>query len=252
VDSLKMIAAHIRIEILRFWREPIALFFTLIFPIVLIFIFGGSFGSHEDGGTGISYYNSLVAIDAAFLVGNFTLMGVTNDLANQKEAGIAEALSLLPIKLWQRFLIESSAYLLIVFASVALVTAYVFIVYRDVEFRGNVVLFVMTLAVAYFAFVSIAKLIASLRFSARTLQLIGSTVFFILLFTSGVVIPKDSLPDSVSWFTNISPMYLTYKGLESIWNDTVEWGAYALQLGELAAIVVVFTLLVRLRSMIRA
>ncbi|AZZ49424.1 ABC transporter permease [Rathayibacter rathayi] len=251
MTSFAVVAACVRIEILRFWREPIALFFTLIFPIVLIVIFGGSFGSHQDPSTGTSYYNSLVAIDATFLIGNFTLMGVTNDLANQKEAGITDASSLFPLKAWQRFVIESSAYLLIVFAAVSLVTVYVFVTYRDVEFRGNIGHFALVLAVAYFAFVSIAKLIASLAFSARTLQLIGSTVFFVLLFTSGVVIPRESLPDAVSWFTTISPMYLTYTSLEGIWNNTIDWGVHLLQMAELVAIVVVFTLLARLRSRVR-
>lgn len=248
MTSLKIIVAFVRIEILRFWREPIALFFTLIFPILLIFIFGSSFGSNKDESSGITYYNSLVAIDTAFLVANFTLMGVTNDLANQKDAGIAEAYSLLPISTWQRFLIESSAYLLIVFVSVGLITTYVFIVYPDISFRGSVLLFLLTLVAAYFAFISIAKLIVSLRFSARTLQLIGSTVFFVLLFTSGVVIPKESLPDAVAWFTNYSPMYITYKGLESVWNDTFDIGTYLLQLGYFVAITVGLTLLVRVRA----
>lgn len=252
MNSIAMVSAYVRIEILRFWREPIALFFTLIFPIVLIFIFGNSFGSHQDRDSGISYYNSLVAIDAAFLIGNFTLMGVTNDLANQKEAGISDASSLLPLKLWQRFIIESSAYLFVVFAAVSLVTAYVYVAYDDVHFRGNIGLFATMITAAYFAFVSIAKLIASLDFSARTLQLIGSTVFFVLLFTSGVVIPKESLPEAVAWFTNISPMYVTYKGLESIWNNTIEWGDFTLYFGELAIIVVIATALMRIRSRIRS
>ncbi|PPI55129.1 ABC transporter permease [Rathayibacter toxicus] len=246
MTSLPVMRAYVRLEILRFLREPIALFFTLIFPIVLIFIFGGSFGAHENASSGVSYYNSLVAIDAAFLIGNFTLMGVTNDLANQKEAGITEAASLLPIRSWHRLVIESAAYLMIVFVSVALVTAYVFCVYRGVEFRGSFLLFAVTLVVAYFAFVSIAKLIASLNFSARTVQLIGSTIFFILLFTSSIVIPKESLPDTVSWFTSISPMYVTYALLESIWNNTMEWGRYGLQMAGLVSVIVVFRVATRI------
>ena len=83
---MKSFIIWLKIEVFRFLREPISLFFTLIFPIILVFIFGDSFGSSvsEDG---ISYYNSLVAIDVSFLIANFTLMGVGNDLANQKKMG---------------------------------------------------------------------------------------------------------------------------------------------------------------------
>lgn len=62
---MKSFIIWLKIEVFRFLREPISLFFTLIFPIILVFIFGDSFGSSvsEDG---ISYYNSLVAIDVSF------------------------------------------------------------------------------------------------------------------------------------------------------------------------------------------
>lgn len=116
----------LKVELLRFLREPISLFFTLIFPILLIYIFGDSFGSASNNDTGATYYNSLVSIDIAFLVSNLTLMGVGNDLAIQKENGISETNKLLPISSGFRLVIESISYLLILFTSIVLICAYTY------------------------------------------------------------------------------------------------------------------------------
>ena len=159
---MKSFIIWLKIEVFRFLREPISLFFTLIFPIILVFIFGDSFGSSvsEDG---ISYYNSLVAIDVSFLIANFTLMGVGNDLANQKENGIDAGMKLLPVSSLYRTVIQFISYLLLLFLSLILLTIYVFIRYEDVHFRGSIPLFLFFMIVGYFFFVNLTKFIVSYR-----------------------------------------------------------------------------------------
>ena len=222
---MKSFIIWLKIEVFRFLREPISLFFTLIFPIILVFIFGDSFGSSvsEDG---ISYYNSLVAIDVSFLIANFTLMGVGNDLANQKENGIDAGMKLLPVSSLYRTVIQFISYLLLLFLSLILLTIYVFIRYEDVHLRGSIPLFLFFMIVGYFFFVNLTKFIVSFRLSARTLQLITSTVFFILLFCSGIVIPKESLPMAVQPWVDWSPLFVLYKTLEGVWNNTIEITQY--------------------------
>lgn len=215
---VKTFSIWLKIEIFRFLREPVTLFFTLIFPIILIFIFGDSFGS-EVSAEGISYYNSLVAIDISFLIANFTLMGVGNDLANQKENGIAANMELLPMSSFFRTVVQSIAYMLLLFVSLVLLCIYVLWRYDNVHFQGSVLLFLLFMVIGYFFFVNLTKLIISFHLSARALQLISSTVFFIMLFCSGIVIPKESLPTMLQSWVNRSPMYVLYKTLENVWNN---------------------------------
>lgn len=212
-----------KIEIMRFIREPVSLFFTLIFPILLIYIFGDSFGA-ETSSDGVNYYNSLVSIDVSFLISNFTLMGIGNDLANQKENGITDSMRLLPIHTWLHTVIQSVSYLLLLFISTGLLTVYVYIRYEDIVFQGNIVAYAFFMVISYFFFVNLTKFMISFSFSARTLQLINSTVFFCFLFCSGIVIPKESLPEILQKIVDYSPLYVTYKVLESIWNNSFsEW-----------------------------
>ena len=217
---MKTFSIWLKIELFRFLREPITLFFTLIFPLLLIFIFGDSFGS-EVSSEGFTYNNSLVAIDLTFLIANFTLMGVGNDLANQKETGVEARMELLPISSFFRTVVQSIAYLILLFTSLVLLCIYVFWRYKDVQFRGNILLFLIFMVIGYFFFVNLTKLIISFHLSARALQLISSTVFFVMLFCSGIVIQKESMPTVLQSWVEWSPMYVLYKTLENVWNNTL-------------------------------
>ncbi|MBO2535784.1 ABC transporter permease [Rummeliibacillus suwonensis] len=243
MNSNQLLFTYIKIEILRFLREPVSLFFTLIFPIILIYVFGDSFGGTTSKDTGITYYNSLVSIDIAFLIANFTLMGIGNDLANQKELGILENSSLLPIKKWYKTVLESIAYLMILFVSSILVTIYVYTFYDGIHFRGNLLIYILFIILSYFTFVSITRFIVSLDYSARTIQLINSSFFFILLFTSGIVIPKESLPVALQGFVSFSPLYGIYFILDGIWNDTASAKNISFYSGYFMVLILIFSIL---------
>lgn len=242
-----MLATYVRLEALRFLREPVSLFFSLIFPIVLIYVFGGSFGGAKTE-SGTTYYNSLVSIDIAFLISNFTLMGIGNDLANQKDAGITDCMSLWPIKKWERTFVQSAAYLMILFVSTIMITFYVYTAYAGIKFKGSVVLFLGIMVLAYFLFVSITKFIVSFNFSARTLQLIASSIFFMLLFTSGIVIPKQSLPTLLQGLVDFSPLYRTYASLDGIWNGSLSLSEVVSKGLYFVVLIGVFSLLSRRRG----
>jgi ABC-2 type transport system permease protein len=46
--SLFTIWVFTKVNVLRFFRDPLALFFTVIFPLIFLFVFGGLFGSGGD------------------------------------------------------------------------------------------------------------------------------------------------------------------------------------------------------------
>ncbi len=238
----------LKVELLRFLREPISLFFTLIFPILLIYIFGDSFGSASNNDTGATYYNSLVSIDIAFLVSNLTLMGVGNDLAIQKENGISETNKLLPISSGFRLVIESISYLLILFTSIVLICAYTYLTYPGISFKGSVFLYVLFIIISYYLFVSFVKCVISLNYSARTLQLILSSIFFILLFVSGIVIPKENLPATLRDFVNFSPTYIIFSTLDSIWNNHLDFLNYITNSIIFILLTIILNIILKLRK----
>ncbi len=244
---MKTFCVYLKIELLRFLREPIALFFTLILPIIMLYVFGSSFGSASNEATDASYYNSLVSIDVAFLISNFTLMGVGNDLSAQKESGVALSKELYPISEGFKLIVESIAYLLILFTSIILITGYAYIAYPDIAFKGSVLLYVLFIIITYYLFVSFVKLVCTLNYSARTLQLILSSIFFVLLFVSGIVIPKEDLPGPLRNSIDFSPTYIVYSNLDDVWNGKLNVVNYVMYSLIYIGLIIIFSLLVKFR-----
>ncbi|MCU7558627.1 ABC transporter permease [Macrococcus capreoli] len=247
--SFKSVMYYFQLEIIRFLREPISIFFTLIFPVVLIYVFGDSFGSATNQNTNDNYYNSLVPIDISFLIANMTLMGIGNDLAAQKERGISESQKLLPINYWTRFVIESISYLCLLFLSIIIITIFVYMKYPNIEFKGNIFIYILIILLSYFTFVSIVRFIVSLNYSARTLQLISSSIFFMLLFTSGIVIPKESLPEMLKNIVYYSPTYIIFDVLDLIWNGKLNLIRFLQATSYFIFTILLFNILNKLMSM---
>src|SRR5262249_15842480 len=60
----RLVAHQLRYEQLSFWRNPQSAFFTFVFPVVIIVIFGAVFGRNGDfdrGLTGLQYYIPTIA-----------------------------------------------------------------------------------------------------------------------------------------------------------------------------------------------
>lgn len=45
MKSLRTVGVFVRVNTLRFFRDPLALFFTVAFPLIFLFVFGGLFGN---------------------------------------------------------------------------------------------------------------------------------------------------------------------------------------------------------------
>jgi ABC-2 type transport system permease protein len=64
--GVRLLWHQIRYEQLTFWRNPQSAFFTFVFPVLIISIFGGLFGGATDssfyyGGNALQYYVSTIA-----------------------------------------------------------------------------------------------------------------------------------------------------------------------------------------------
>ncbi len=85
-------------EIKLFLREPIGAFFTLIFPLMMLFLFGSIYGNEPS-----EYFNGYGSVDisvpayTAMIVATTGLMGLTITVASYRENGVLRRLRTTPI-----------------------------------------------------------------------------------------------------------------------------------------------------------
>jgi ABC-2 type transport system permease protein len=88
-----------RMEAKLFLREPVSAFFTLIFPLLMLFIYGTIYGSQPVPGTESTQgaIGSLVPAFTAMIIGMTGLMPITITMATYRENGILRRLRTTPV-----------------------------------------------------------------------------------------------------------------------------------------------------------
>jgi ABC-2 type transport system permease protein len=102
---LRLIAHQLRYEQLAFWRNPQSAFFTFIFPVVIIVIFGAVFDTNRAdsfyfGLTGLQYYIPTIA-GLSVLGACYTQLAI--GLAIRRQNGILKRIRATPLPAWTYF-----------------------------------------------------------------------------------------------------------------------------------------------------
>ncbi|MFQ5615848.1 MAG: ABC transporter permease [Anaerolineales bacterium] len=229
------------VETKLFLREPEAFFFTLAFPLIVLFVFGGIFGNEpSDIYGGYGQVDASVPAYVAMVIATVALMGIPVRLATLREQGILRRLRATPLRpaaiLTTQLVVNFGMILL---GSIFLVIAGK--VFYDLRFGGGVekavsVLAAFTLSAA--SFMAVGFLIASLAPTARVAQAIGMVLFFPMLFLSGATIPLEEMPESVVRLSEMLPLTHVVGLLQGLWRDEA-WSDHGLTLAMLTGMLVI-------------
>lgn len=193
-----------KIEVMLFVREPSAMFFTLLFPLMLLVFVGVVYGDEVDD-AGLRYidvyFPTLLAAVAAVL----GVMGVTINIAESRSRGVLRRYRIAPFPfstyMISQIVVGTFMYILSV-TSVTIVVA----LFYGFNFRGSIILFIAVLLLGLAVMMTIGVLIGGLNITVRTSQLIGTVVFFFMFFGSGAAIPRSQFPIWMQNITEINPL----------------------------------------------
>jgi ABC-2 type transport system permease protein len=223
-------------------REPIATFFTLAFPTMLVVLFGSIYGNEPAaifGGRG-SMDVSLPAY-SGLIVGTIGLMSVPITIAGYREQGILRRFRVTPLKPWTYILADQCTNLLMTVVGMAIVSAVAWLLYR-VEFQGRVLAVLLAVVLGTLAMSALGYIIASVAKGARVAQVISMVIFYPMMFLSGAGMPIEILPDSIQRISDFLPLTYVVRLTRGLWfGDSL--GTHGLEAGILAGITLVGGLL---------
>jgi ABC-2 type transport system permease protein len=202
-------------EILLFLREPFAMFFTLLFPVILLLLFGSVYG-HYNMHNGFRFIDTYIPSLFAMVIANLGLMSIPITLAEYRERGILKHYQVTPLPRFA-FMIVQVAIQIFMFVISAILILIVGKIVFDIRFGGNV------LSVSLFLLLSMAMLyavgfaIGGLATTIRTAQTAGMAVFFIMFFTSGAAIPRGEFPKWLQHATDYVPLSHVVDVLSDLW-----------------------------------
>jgi ABC-2 type transport system permease protein len=200
-----------------FLREPASAFFTLIFPLLMLFIFGSIYGNNPPpGSTSRGAIDALIPAFTAMIIGMVGLMPITITLATYRENGILRRLRTTPISP----LVVMVAQVIVVFTMtvlgmILLVSAGV-LVYH-VQFEGNLLSLLGGFVLASLSFYGIGFILASTLPTARTAQIVAMVLLYPMLILSGAAWPRELMPATVEKISAFLPLTYVVNLLRGLW-----------------------------------
>ncbi|HDN79566.1 MAG: ABC transporter permease [Chloroflexi bacterium] len=227
-------------EFKLYLREPTAAFFTLAFPLMMLFLFGSIYGNKPTplfGGYGT--VDVSVPAYTAMIIGSVSLLGIPVVIATFREKGILRRFRATPLRpqaiLVSRIVVDFGMSLL----GMALLVIAGKAVY-NLRFEGNIFYVALAFALSALSFFSAGFLIASLAPTTRVAQTVGMVLFYPMLFLSGAAIPLEILPENIRRISNLLPLTYVVKLLKGMWFGE-SWGKHLVETAILAGILIVST-----------
>ena len=180
-----------RQEFMLLLREPVAVFFSLAFPLIIYVFIGIPYGSTEIA-PGVHFIDAMFSSLILTVAANLLLMGLPIYLAELRSCGVDRRYAVLPLP---GRLFASS------------VLASMLILLRDglrATLWSPVYLLLLIGSILWLS--ALGFLIGALRVSARTTQALSAAIFFIMFFGSGAAVPLEGLPEILQKILEWNPL----------------------------------------------
>lgn len=236
-------AALAKAQSKAFVREPLALFFGLVFPSVLLVVIGTVFpGATDpdaafDGRSLVDVYAPTTIVLGLATVAVF-LLPVT--LGGDRERGILRRLSTTPVH--PRTLVTADLAVYLAVVTVASIAAVVIgILVFDIAVPESLGWFIASFALGAVSLLAVGLLVGAVAPTANSGQGIGMLLYFPLLFFAGVYIPLQVMPDGIETISGYTPAGAAVRALTDAWfgevpqtSSLLVMAAYAVVAGALA------------------
>lgn len=213
------------IEIKLFLREPIGAFFSLVFPLMMLFLFGAIYGNEP-----LDYFGGYGTVDVsipsytAMIISTTGIMGLSITMSSYRENGILRRLRATPLRpqiilgaqvMVSLLMTTFGMFMLIIAGNLA----------YELRFDGNVLNVFLAFMLGSMSFFSLGFVLASVLPNARTAQVVGMAIFYPMLFLSGAGLPLEMLPEGVRKVSNFLPLTHVVTLLRGMWMGN-PWGEH--------------------------
>ena len=190
--DIALVWHQVRYEQLSFWRNPQSAFFTFVFPVVLISIFGALFhgAGHSSYFYGLSALQYYVPTIAAVSVLGACYSQLAIVLATRRQDGILKRVRATPLPAWAYFLGLLGHCIVVSVIDVTLIVAVGRLFGVPLPTHWAAIAAALVLGAACFCALGVA--VASLIRNAEAAPAVVQLVAFPLIFISGTYLPIHS------------------------------------------------------------
>jgi ABC-2 type transport system permease protein len=219
-----------------FWRDPASVFFTVLLPIIFLFIFATIFGNDtidELGGIKTTTYYVPAIVTLAVISATFVSPAIS--ITQDRESGILKRVRGTPLPSWVFIAGRIGNAIVISVLMLVVVTALGSLIYGvDVPEAERIPALLVTLVVGAAAFACMGFALTTIIPSEDAAPAITNAVSLPLYFISGIFIPESEIPEGVLHVADVFPFRPFFEAFFSAF-DPLTTGA-GFELGNLAVV----------------
>ena len=223
-----LLIRQIAYQIRTFCRTPIAVFFTIALPLIMLVLFNALFGDNEiDTGSGSwplsQFYTGGLA---AFTAVSATFTNLANTVPVRRDEGVLKRWRGTPLPPWVYLggLIGSA--IALAAAGVLIMLALGVVAYDlDIE-AAKMPAAVVTFLVGVAAFAAMGMAVAGLCPSASAASAVANAIILPMAFVSGVFIPLEDPPAWLATIGDVLPLKPFAESFQAAFNPAVDPPAF--------------------------
>ena len=202
-----------------YMRDFASPFFSVVFPIGMILLFGAIYGN-EPSPLFNYEYGAMDAMIPALIGVTIAVNGIMTlplNLSEYMANKVYKRFDATPVGKGSIILVQVLVYLLFALASTAIIIIVGRIIYSiNITGAWHIILAAILLSCA--AIFAMGFLIAAVFKNGKLAQVVSYIVYFMMLFLSGATMPLELMPENVRTFANILPLTHVVSLLQSTFN----------------------------------
>jgi ABC-2 type transport system permease protein len=232
VNALALVAHQFRYDQKAFWRNPAAVFFTVMFPVVLLLIFATVFsGKTVDVEGGIETTAYYVPAIITLSVISATMQSLAMSLVIAREDGRLKRGRGTPMPAWVFIAGRIGNSIVVALLMLILIAVLGRVLYGvDIPW-GELPAILVTLVIGAASFSCLGIALTAVIPSQDAAAPIVNALLLPLYFLSGIFIPDDELPQGVIDFSNHFPVRDFFQAFFNVYlpggHSGLDWGNLA-------------------------
>jgi ABC-2 type transport system permease protein len=210
------------VELKLFLREPMTVVFSLLLPLIILFVLGGVFGDQPSEVEGDIIYRGVGAMSyyvpayLALVVASGCVISIPTHLAGNRERGVLKRFHASAIPAWEVAGSQVAvAFVLSVVSGAILLTA-ANLVY-DFDPPNSILGVAGVLVLLILGFSAFGIFLGAVLPTARAAQAIGMLVWFVMLFLGGAGPPPEVLTGAMQTMSDFTPLWHAVLMMQDAW-----------------------------------
>ncbi len=210
------------VELKLFLREPLTVVFSLLLPLIILFVLGGVFGNEatEPGAEvvfrGVGPMTYYLPAYLALVVASVCVVSIPTHLAGNRERGVLKRFRASSVSVW--IVTGSEVVVAVVLSSVsAAILLAAGISTSEFDGADSLAAVVGAFLLVMLGFTAFGIFLGAVLPTARAAQASGMLFWFVMLFLGGAGPPPEVLTGAMRGVASVTPLWHAVRMMQDAW-----------------------------------